>query len=320
MKKAIITFDIGGTFIKWALFNDQAQIIENGKFPTNEYAEQALKKHWERSPKMLPSPLYFKQKINIPEALIEQIEKFKNRYEIVSCGISTSGVVDIATGEIKCQGPSFKEYVGTNFAWSFKNRKLNFETKVDNDVNCAIMGEKYFGSLKNYSNCVMIAIGTGIGGGIIINNQLYYGSNYMAGEVGNLVLNKNDTWETNNSTRALITKVRTIVKDNDITAEQILANYEKYDDKVKTIIDDFYLDLALAIVNITMVLNPQAICLGGAIAQCEHFDLNKLNKILFEQLPINKGLISNLKIIKASLGNDAALYGAYSLVNRKYKV
>ncbi|MGE5805224.1 MAG: ROK family protein, partial [Ignavibacteria bacterium] len=154
----VLGVDIGGTNIRAGLIDNNALIrVESMKLKKNGTEQEIL------------------------DDLNFIIEKFMSE-KIEAIGIGVPGLVDAEKGIV---------YDATNIpAWKKVNLKEQIEeinqipAYVDNDANCFVIGEKYFGEAKNYKNIVGLIIGTGLGSGLILNNHLYSGNNYGAGEFG----------------------------------------------------------------------------------------------------------------------------------------
>ena len=153
----ILCFDIGGTFIKYALCNEKFQLSEKQKMPTNaKEGGQA-----------------------IIQRIIAVIESYDN---IDRVAISTAGQVDSKNGIVVYSTDNIPYYTGMMVKSIIEN-KTGILTYVENDVNAVALGEARFGAAKGYSDFISLALGTGIGGAIYLDNKLYKGSTSAAGEL-----------------------------------------------------------------------------------------------------------------------------------------
>lgn len=287
-----LIFDIGGTFIKWAL-TDHEKIIKNNKFAFNSKKENG------------------KNLISKIGKLI--LEETKNNKNIKAFGISTCGDVDSKTSLILGSSPNILEYTGLNF-----KKEISQFTKIpfiiENDANCAAIGE--FNSLSNNSvkDLILLTLGTDIGCGIYQNKKLFKGQSHSAGEAGYMnVLGKR--WGTWFSARGLL---KLYNKNNNLTTtpEKLLLSK---DSKVKKVLNLWYRGLAIGITNLITILNPQIVLLGGGLSDQKLLNLDLLKKIINKNL-IEKNLINSYKLDYASLGNAAALYGCIWLLNKKFDI
>lgn len=289
MKNKYIIYDIGGTFIKWAIVDSEYNIIEKNKFPFDC-------KNRDCKNELIP-------------IIGKQIIEFKNKFEnIKGIGISTAGDVNRNTTEILGSTPNHNNYTGINFKNEL-SKYTSLELIVDNDANCAVLGEAVNGVLKNIDVGILITLGTDIGGGIIIDNNIYRGWLGTAGEVGYMnVLGKR--WGSYFSAIGL----SRIVKEKhnkEISPEEILKNNELIDD-----INYWYQGLSIGIANLISLFNPKKIILGGGLSESNLIDLNKINE-LKNKILIEKHLINSCKIELSKNGNDSAIYGCIKLLNQK---
>ncbi|MBB6698215.1 ROK family protein [Clostridium algidicarnis] len=298
--KNIACFDVGGTFIKYALINEEGSIIFKDK---------------------VASP---KENCNetIPREMVKIIKRFQEGHNVDKVGISTAGQVDSKKGEIVFASGNLPNYTGTKLSEYIKNA-LGLDTFVENDVNAAAIGEMWKGAGKGQKNFACVTLGTGIGGAIIINGKLYKGSAGGAGEVGHTILNEegekcncggNGCYERYASTSSLIRqyKERALLEkidvDKDINGEKIMKLVHNGDTIALNVYDNFLNHVVNGLVSITYVLDPGTIIIGGGIsAEGEEF-FKALNYKFKNKVMSSYG--SYTKIIPAALQNDAGVYGA----------
>ncbi|MBU3228575.1 ROK family protein [Clostridium algidicarnis] len=298
--KNIACFDVGGTFIKYALINEEGNIIYKDKMATP------------------------KEKCNetIPREMVRIIKSFQKGHNVDKVGISTAGQVDSKRGEIVFASGNLPNYTGTKLSEYIKNI-LGLDTFVENDVNAAAIGEMWKGAGKGQKNFVCVTLGTGIGGAIIINGKLYKGSAGGAGEVGHTILNEegekcncggNGCYERYASTSSFIRqyKERALLEkidvDKDMNGEKIMKLVHNGDTIALDVYDNFLNHVINGLVSITYVLDPGTIIIGGGIsAEGEEF-FKALNYKFKNKVMSSYG--SYTKIIPAALQNDAGVYGA----------
>jgi glucokinase len=164
--KVAIGIDLGGTNVKGILLNENGEILHKHYFPTRDDSEG-------------------KWKLNVLE-MVNYLKKiYKKPIEII--GLSAPG---LANETNTCIAHLPNRLLGLeNFIW-----EEYFETKtfVINDAHAALMAEAKFGAVKGYKNAILITLGTGVGGGILINGELYQGLSQMAGHIGHVSINAND--------------------------------------------------------------------------------------------------------------------------------
>lgn len=282
-----IVFDIGGTSIKYSIMNKDGEFIESDSVKT---------------------PLQGECKTQ--EILVDVINAYKINYDIKGVAMSVPGGIDDDgyihfMGQVKdLQGmylnKYIKEYTGLNCIY-------------DNDVNCVAMAEKYKGNAVDNKNFVCITIGTGIGGGIFINNQLYRGYRGMAGEFGINILEHRlsqlenipmRTFSRLGSTYNLIDRVNKL-KNSNLDGIQVFE-LAKEDKDVQELIEDFYFSLAVGVYNIVYNFAPEKILLGGGVSSREDLieNINRYLKLL------NPEILDMVKIETCKFQNNSGKIGA----------
>ena len=215
-----------------------------------------------------------------------------------------------------------------NLAEEFEKR-IGLKVRADNDVNVITLGEMWKGAGKGHSNVLGIAIGTGIGGGIILNGQLVSGKNGTGGEIGHTKLvrdgklcgcGQKGCWEAYASATGLIREAqgRLIVnkknqlyemtKGRELEAKDVF-DAAKEGDKFSLALVDYEAEyIAFGIGNLLNVLDPEIIVIGGGVALAGEILFNGVNEKLKKYaLP---STLEGLRILPAKLGNDAGIIGA----------
>jgi glucokinase len=314
-----IGVDLGGTKIKTALVSNQGKII------LSRYLEHAKNFNID----------------SVIDSIINEIGNLLYEAEISSdkilgIGMGVPGIVDYKNGTI-VKMPNIPKGQNVNIKKILED-KFMIPALIDNDVNVTLLGEKLFGNAKNFENAIMLAIGTGLGGAILINGELYRGSQFAAAEFGHTIIKfdgKQCTCggygclEEYASGRAIIRNGREFINsfpeeskktimeiiDNDpdkLTARHIFEAARKGGKTSKTIIETFGTILGIGIASLINILNPEAVIIGGAISQ----SYDDFYKPLMEA--VKKRAFSDwkkeTKILKALLGADAGVIGAASLL------
>jgi len=284
--KCYLAIDIGGTEIKYALINSNLEIMHHDRMPT---AQAELN-------------------VQIPSQINELIARcLQINRDIAGVGISTAGVVDHHTGEILYSGPTMPTYCGTNIK-TLIEAKYSLPTTIINDVNAAAIGEKWLGAGRNYSNFFCMTLGTGVGGAIVMQDELYVGHNYRAGEVGHMPIK--GLLELSYESRASMKALLNIAKQRLNFTGDGIALFEQAkagDTGFHSVIDEWLGELARGLIPIIYVLDPEAIVIGGAVSAQGDYLLHKLQSKLREHAKKSFVLPT---IVVAELGNKAALYGA----------
>ncbi len=238
-----LAFDIGGTFIKYAVITEDGELAESGKTAT-------------------PDAL---------EGLIGFIvDHAKTRDETAGIAISAPGAV---SEEGIVYGSSALPYIhGPNIKQMVKE-KTNLPVFMENDANCAGYAEVWKGAAQGKQDVLAVVIGTGIGGAVIKNGSLHKGAHLHGGEFGYMLIRpelseEDNTWSATASTAALVRMVAAAkrVKSSSLSGEKIFSMAENGDKDCINAIDRFYHNLAVGIYNLQYIFDPELILIGGGIS------------------------------------------------------
>ncbi len=242
-----------------------------------------------------------KTKTEITKALFSLIDSYS--------GITKIGVgVAAFTRNGKTYGTPNMDYTGVDLKSILKNR-YKIPVFVDNDANCAGLGELYYGAGKGKKNFILLTLGTGIGGAIIINGALYRGTGF-AGEPGHSLV-RGKYFEHIASAPASIKLGQKLIR-KDITSEEIEQLATKGNKKAKKVYNTIGEYIGESLVNMAMYLDPEIIILGGGFAKVKHIYPSMLKT--FKQKDI---LPRKIPIVHAKLSDDAGLIGAALLAKEK---
>lgn len=283
----IIGIDIGGTTIKADLYDDFGTSL-------NQFKEIET---------IIDYDLGTNQILN---QVCDLIGEYILNYSIDGVGISTAGVVNANTGEIIYAGYTIPGYIGVNFTSEIEKR-FGLSTFVENDVNCAALGELWKGQAKDKKNVVMVTIGTGIGGSIIVNGQIVNGFNYTAGEVGYIPVGNSD-WQSKASTTALIHLYQKKSLKTNQTGRTFFTDLSSGDKIAKETFEIFVENLTKGLLAISYLLNPEILILGGGILAKKDILLPEIQSSLAKNVIDNRFLPKN--VVAATLGNEAGRIGA----------
>lgn len=283
----IIGIDIGGTTIKADLYDDFGTSL-------NQFKEIET---------IIDYDLGMNQILN---QVCDLIGEYILNYSIDGVGISTAGVVNANTGEIIYAGYTIPGYIGVNFTSEIEKR-FGLSTFVENDVNCAALGELWKGQAKDKKNVVMVTIGTGIGGSIIVNGQIVNGFNYTAGEVGYIPIGNSD-WQSKASTTALIHLYQKKSLKTNQTGRTFFTDLSSGDKVAKETFEIFVENLTKGLLAISYLLNPEILILGGGILAKKDILLPEIQSSLAKNVMDNRFLPKN--VVAATLGNEAGRIGA----------
>ncbi|WP_161520382.1 MULTISPECIES: ROK family protein [Bacillus] len=282
--KEYIAFDIGGTQIKYGIVSEIGRVLKRKTVATEIHSggEQIIQK------------------------LIYVSKKIMNEHTIAGIGISTTGIVDINKGIVTGGADHIPGY-STIPIIDRLQEILKVPVLIDNDVNCAAFGEKWNGSGREKENFIMLTLGTGIGGAIFIDGELYRGHSFSAGEWGNMLI-EGKTFEEVASISGLIRLVRKYKGKGEWNGKRIFELYDKGDREVAQAVGIFFKHLAIGISNLAYIFNPETIIIGGGITDRGNEFLKEVKEEVSKYL--NQEIYNNCEIELAQNGNCAGMIGA----------
>jgi len=300
-KEFIAGIDLGGTNLKIALLDLKFRI---------------------RHKEVLNTQSFTKKEVLIT-AVVDSVHKILkdnklNKSSILGIGLGLPGPVDYKEGiaHFFPNIPGWKEVK----LRTILERKLKLSVFVDNDAKVMALAEYKLGAAKGTTNAICITLGTGVGGGIIINGELYRGLSNAAGEIGHMPINENgpkcncggyaclESYIGNNRVLAEARKVF----GSTITLEKLSYLAGKGDRKAKAVWLKFAERLSVALVGVVNLLNPDCIVIGGGVAGAGKILFDNLKKIIASRAMSVQA--AHVKIFKAKLGNNSGLIGAAILV------
>ena len=294
-----ICIDIGGTSIKYGVLSEKGEIFIDGTVST---------KVTEKENFILS---------DVKKLVRNILDEYRN-YEIKGICVSTAGVVNPEKGEIAYAGPTIPKYTGTKIKEELE-KEFSISCEVENDVNCAGLGEYWRGAGKGSKSMVCLTIGTGIGGSVILDGKLLNGIGYTAGEIGYMDVNGNYI-QNIASSKYLVEKVQKEKVEREgitdtITGVDIFELAKRGDEICIAGINEIISNLAVGVRNIIYLLNPEVIVIGGGITAQKEYLEEKIRK------EVNDGMISDMfrktRIELAQQGNQAGLLGAlYNFLNK----
>lgn len=250
-------------------------------------------------------------------ALLQTAFGAADSYHGYDCiGISTAGQVDVASGSIRFANENIPNYTGTAVAALFRER-YSVPVAVENDVNAAALGEAKYGAGNGFAHFLCLTYGTGVGGGIVIDGQIYHGADGVAGELGHIVVHPGGhscacgqagCYEQYASTTALVRMAHAV--DPTVTNGREL--FQKLD-SLSGVVDQWVDEVALGLGSLVHVFNPHAVVLGGGIMN-EDYIMAQLTKRLYPRLMSS---YRGVKLAQAQRGNQAGLLGAAWLAFKK---
>ena len=295
-KKYYVCIDIGGTAIKYGLADSEGNFVDK-----NSMATEA--------------------KVYGGAGIVEKVKNIIRNYikerEIGGVGISTPGIINAAAGIVVYVMPSsIPDYSNTPLK-SIVEKEFGIKCAVENDVNCAALGEMWLGAGRGKSSLFVVTVGTSIGGCAVYGGKVIHGAGNSAGEIAYMQIPGGSMHELATTTRLVKDTAKAkSVNEADLNGE-IVFNWAKQGDKAaRKAIDDLVEHLADGIVNITAVLNPEVVILGGGIMAQEEYLKPLIDKAVKCKLASN--VYNSMKIEFAKLQNDAGMIGTlYNLLSQE---
>lgn len=284
-----LVFDVGGTFIKYAIMDDDANIYEKGEEET---------------------PLDSK------EHFLDVIEKIylKHKDEIDGLAFSLPGNIDVETGQINTPG-ALSFHLNVNFFDEIHER-IDLPVAVENDGKSAALAELWKGNLQDCDDGAVLILGTGIGGGFISNRKLLKGKHFFSGEVSFLMTNVDcldfdHCFAMKGSTTALVMNAaqRKNISPEELDGKKIFEGILNGDQDYQKALDDVAKNVATQIYNIQCFLDPQRVCIGGGISQ-QPLLLEKIKAHLqeiYNKIPFP---FPHVEVTTCKFYNDSNLIGA----------
>jgi len=313
MKNYVLGADIGGTTVKLGLFTVDGELLDKWEIPTRK----------EEGGKYILSDVaaQYDEKLSL---------RGLTKDDVVGVGIGVPGPVKEDGTVVRC----------VNLGWGIFNVEEEFEkiyglpVKVGNDANMAALGELWQGGGKGYSSIVMVTLGTGVGGGIIINGKMLAGANGAGGEIGHICVDDNETetcgcgkkgcLEQYTSATGIARMAEKYLKESDkesslrgvapITAKEIFDAAKDGDELALEIVENHGKILGKALASIACVCDPEAFVIGGGVSRAGGILLEAVGKYYKENV---FHACRDAKFVLAQLGNDAGIYGCAEAILTK---
>lgn len=306
--------DIGGTAVKIGIVSEKGEVRASASYDV----------------------AFDKYETPILETVKKSIEIFlaDNKLEpkvLLGIGVSATGQVDSNIGSIVGVGGNIKNWCGTEIKKEIESI-YNIKTTVVNDANCMVIGEQWIGKARGFKNIIGITIGTGVGGGIVVDSNILLGRIGIAGELGHFSINSQGKkctcgnlgcYEQYASMTALVNMVKEKYEKligiefskEEINGKLIFQELEKGNTAIQTIVNEWIENIGKGLVSLTHIFNPEIILIGGGVSKQEKLLINPIRKYVLSHT-MSK-FASDLKIESAELGNNAGLVGGvyYNISN-----
>ena len=301
--------DLGGTTVKIAYFDETGNMLAKWEIPTVTEGGGS---------QILP---------DIAASIQQYIaQKTIDPADIIGVGIGVPGPVNSRGVVNKC----------VNLGWGVFNiaedlRKLvDFPVKAGNDANVAALGEFWKGGGRGCDNMVFVTLGTGVGGGIVVEGKLLHGAHGSGAEIGHLVLNRNETAKCGCGKQGCVeqycsatgivrmaklalegyTGISRLQRCDPLTCKDIFDCGKAGDELALQILDQYYAYMGEFLANVCNVVDPDAVVLGGGVSRAGQMLLDG-TRPYFDKYVFHAA--RGARFALASLGNDAGAYGAFKL-------
>jgi len=309
-----IGIDLGGTGMAAGLVNSKGRILYKNEVPTG--------------PDM-PHEEILNNMVSLCDDIVEKNNISYDNIKYVGAGIP--GAVNPRTGVIEFT--SNLRFANVDAAAFMKN-KIPLPFYIDNDANCAALGELICGAAKGKSSALMVTVGTGVGGGIIIDGKIYSGAFFGGGEISHHVIvsggrkcncGRYGCWEKYASATAIIEQAQEQAKGNKdsiihelcggdlnkLTAKMVFDAYDAGDPCAVKVIEEYYTYFSEGLANIINIIQPEIIVIGGGVSARGEKLLVPIREKVGEMMYGITGL--KTEIVLATLGNDGGIIGAAML-------
>ena len=306
--KMYLGIDIGGTAVKFGLVDEEGRMMGY----------------------VLEYPVKFDDyETPIIETVIKSAGLFmenndKKFTELAGIGVSATGGINSKLGIVEGSAGHIKNWKGTNIKERLES-EFGVHTAVLNDANAAALGEMWKGAAIGRENVVVMTIGTGVGGGIIVDSEILLGRKGFAGEIGHIPVNvggevcscgNKGCIEHYGSTSALVRKVKKAVmsgeirgiNEHDVDGRLIFKEVAAGNEAVIKYVDEWIGYISAAIIGLVHTFNPEMVILGGGVSRQKKLFVDKVReKVLSHVMP---NFAEGLVLEAAELGNDAGIIGA----------
>ena len=305
--KYVFGVDIGGTTVKIGLFDVEGNVLDKWEIPTRTEND---------GEKILP---------DVADSIREKMKQM-DKDAIAGVGVGAPGPID-AAGVV---------HRAVNLGWKTFNVKetlealINLPVRAGNDANVAALGEMWMGGGKGYKDLVVVTLGTGVGGGIIVDGRMISGSTGAAGEIGHIHVDDTETDVGNCGNKGCLeqfasatgitrlankklasTDMDSVLRGGEVSAKTVFDAVKARDPLAMEVAEQFGKYLGDALAAVAGVVNPEAFVIGGGVS--------KAGEVLIDYIrPHYEKCVFHgcreAKFALATLGNDAGIYGAAKLV------
>lgn len=293
MMNEVIGIDLGGTAIKLGRFNEEGKCLQSLTVATPQPATPTA----------------------VLAAMVDAIAQVDPNQDAIAIGVGTPGPAD-AAGRIAKVAINLAGWQDVPLA-SWLEAKTNLPAILANDANCAGLGEAWLGAGRRFGNFILLTLGTGVGGAIILDGKLFVGHQGAAGELGLIALYP-DGPECNSGNQGSLEQyvsIQAIRRRTGLQPDELGKRAKAGDAQAVEFWREYGRDLGIGLSSLIYVLTPEAIAIGGGIADsAEFFFPSAMAEIERRVLPSSR---TGLQLLQAELGNQAGMVGAAKLALEK---
>lgn len=303
--------DIGGTEVKLGIINNEGTIIASKNYAVafDDYVTPILET-------VKKAMVHFLDEQNIPASTLAGI------------GVSATGQVDAYLGKVIGTGGNIKNYCGAEIKKELEDM-FQLPCHVMNDANCMLLGEVWKGAAKGVQNVVAFTVGTGVGGGILVDGHMLLGKRGIAGEIGHFSIKKDGIpcacgnagcFERYASTTALIERVQALhlpeLEGIELTGKVIFDYAHKQHPEITRIIEAWIHDIVSGCVSLVHIFNPELVVIGGGVSKQEALFIQPIQKEIAKR--VMPRFQEDVQVCAAQLGNLAGIMGAvYNFIQQE---
>ncbi|QWC22484.1 ROK family protein [Bacillus haikouensis] len=281
--KQYIAFDIGGTHIKYGIVKEGGSVAASFLVDTEAH---------------LGGPAIVQKLIRLSRGLLKE-------YSVEGVAISTAGRLDADKGVILGASNNIPGYKGIDLK-KLISEALNLRVEARNDADCAALCEHWLGN-HGASSFIMLTVGTGVGGGIIINGELHSGHSFSAGEWGYMRI-EGEQFEKVASFPGLIRMAKEYKGEQEWTGKEVFDAYDQGDPEIKKAVAKFYKHLAVGISNLIYIFDPEKVVIGGGIALRGEVFLKEIKEEVKKYT--NEDFYNRTGLVLARYQNHSGMVGA----------
>ena len=305
--------DLGGTFLKYAVGDAQGHIVYKGKLPSraNESQQEVFEVIFAAVGEL-------------------QAEAAKRSGVLKAVGVGSPGAIDFEHGRLIGSTPNIANWADADIRGNIQSR-FGLPVWADNDANIMAFAESRQGAAKGFKNVICATLGTGIGGGILIDGELYRGTRYAGAEIGHMMIVHNGLpcncggfgcFEQYASAPAMVRQYVQLLAQakkpipEGVSTEMIFRRAAEGETEADRTIDLTLDYLGTGFASLVNIFNPEAIVIGGGVADAGDGFIARIKQAIEKKAM--KPALKGLHVMRAVLGNDAGFVGAISLAAEMY--